>query len=364
MQRSGRILTCTGVGAAMLLGALSAGAAERFQEARGKFVRLIERKVGEHEYLGIVLQPTQGDGETTVLLARGGELGDQARRLRKGQKLEIQFVIDGGQKWATRIDAGRPKEGDRERRREGERKPDREREGRTKEGDRERERRREGEARRDREREGRREGQARERGEGERSSREGGEARELRELLRRLNQRLDNVERQLRRLREENARLRRELGLKRRSGGEAEGKARERPEGERRDRERKERRLGEGKRRDRERREGERGEGRSVLPAGMRGFRGMLRGTLRSKGERSFVLKVEKVVKTWEHSKASNPAAAVGRELTLAITPDSRLAGRHVETFKKLKPGDRVVVEAFHTEGTRLKVIEELRKAD
>jgi len=85
---------------------------------------------------------------------------------------------------------------------------------------------------------------------------------------------------------------------------------------------------------------------------------------IRRKGERSFVLKVEKLLRTWKGSRAPRPQAAIGRELTLIITPDSRLGERHLGTFGGLKVGDRVVVEAFHTRGPRLTVVEELRKAE
>ena len=48
------------------------------------------------------------------------------------------------------------------------------------------------------------------------------------------------------------------------------------------------------------------------LPAGLKGLRGVLYGTLVSKTEKSFVVKVEKVLNVWKESTATDPQAAVG----------------------------------------------------
>jgi len=101
----------------------------------------------------------------------------------------------------------------------------------------------------------------------------------------------------------------------------------------------------------------------AALPDGIKGFQGMMEGTVVSKGESSFVLKVERITKTWKHNKAENPQEAVGKELQMAVTGRvSRLAAKQREVLKSLKPGDRVTVEPFHFGGDRLEVVEELRK--
>jgi hypothetical protein len=100
------------------------------------------------------------------------------------------------------------------------------------------------------------------------------------------------------------------------------------------------------------------------LPDGLQGFRGRLFGTVVRVGDRGFVLKVEKVLNVWESNRASRPESAVGRSLPLVLQPEGRLSARHLETFRGLRVGDRVVVEAFHEEGDRLTVVEEFRKEE
>ena len=265
-------------------GLLSAGAAERVEgTVRGKFIRLIERQVGEKEYLGAVLAPLEGKDEVIVLFGRDSEAAAVARRLAKGQQVAVRYVVEAGHKWAKRIEPIRH---------EGEPRP---------EGDRKRE------------------------GEGQSPPAMERLARQVRQL----SERVEKLEQQVKQLRAENERLRKAVGL------EAEPE-KEHPQHDQ----------------------------APGLPEGLHGFRGMLGGTVAAKGDRSFVLKVEKVLKTWPQNKARHPGAAIGKKLKLVIGADGRLAERHMATFRALKVGDRVVVEAFHTEGNVLKVVEELRKAE
>jgi len=104
--------------------------------------------------------------------------------------------------------------------------------------------------------------------------------------------------------------------------------------------------------------------GTDPVPEGLRGFRGMLLGTIVAKGDGEFVLKVERVTKVWKHNKATNPQSAVGKKLAVDIWAKSRLAEQIRKTLAGLKVGDRVVAEAFHFEGNHLSVVEELRKED
>jgi len=106
------------------------------------------------------------------------------------------------------------------------------------------------------------------------------------------------------------------------------------------------------------------GAGGAVLPDGIRGFKGLLVGTIVSKGERDFVLRVEKVATVWKQNKAPNPDSVVGKDVMISLRGRSRLLERHLHTLRRLKAGDRIVVEAFHLEGDRLTVIELLRKAE
>lgn len=100
------------------------------------------------------------------------------------------------------------------------------------------------------------------------------------------------------------------------------------------------------------------------LPEGMIGFRGVLVGRILRKLDRGFVLKVEKVTEVWESNRADRPEAAVGKDLTITIREDEELSDRFLRTLRTLKTGERVLVEAFHFEGNRLTVVEQLRKVE
>ena len=215
-----------------------------------KFVRLVEQKAGEREYLGLEVQSLEGQDKATLLIpmrrAEDGkwvpnaDLAAMARSLRTGQTVTVSYVIEEGFKWLRRIEGQRAKEGEgaakeRERAREGEgaakereraKEGERRREGegaakereRAKEGEgavRERERDREGEgAVRERERDREGEGATKERErvkEGERRREGEGPGREdlraanaeLRELLRDARERLERLEKQIQELREQ-----------------------------------------------------------------------------------------------------------------------------------------------------------------
>lgn len=105
-------------------------------------------------------------------------------------------------------------------------------------------------------------------------------------------------------------------------------------------------------------------EDASGLPNGIKGFRGMMVGKMIEKGERAFVLQVEKITKVWKQNKASNPASIVGRKVRIVIDRRSHLRERFRKAFRELKPGDRVEVEAFHFGGGKLTVVESILKAE
>lgn len=105
MKRSGRILVV--VAASALLGWLAAGSASgQDGTVRGRFVTLAEKQVGEQEYLTVVVQPGEGKEDVSLLVRRDSDLAGVARRLRKGQVVEVAFVTEAGQKWARRIGEG------------------------------------------------------------------------------------------------------------------------------------------------------------------------------------------------------------------------------------------------------------------
>jgi len=96
----------------------------------------------------------------------------------------------------------------------------------------------------------------------------------------------------------------------------------------------------------------------------VRGFKGMLVGTVTKMLDRGFVLKVGKVTRVWKHNKAKRPQNAVGKLFTCIVRGEGRMNRRHLEVIRGLKAGDHVSVEAFHLEGNRLTLVEELRKID
>ncbi|MFB0554881.1 MAG: hypothetical protein ACETWQ_16370 [Phycisphaerae bacterium] len=90
----------------------------------------------------------------------------------------------------------------------------------------------------------------------------------------------------------------------------------------------------------------------------------MLVGRIVQKLDRGFILKVERVVQVWEDNKADNPEAAIDKELTIFIRADEELGERFLRTLQTFEIRERVLVEAFHFEGNRLTVVEQLRKAE
>ena len=309
MNRSFRVLTVV-LAVSACVGVVRAEEQRRQGEVRGTFVKLVERQVGEQEVVGVVVQQLEGAGEVVLLMSRRQkDMLALAKKLTKGQKVEIAYVTEGGQKWIKRLASGRRREGGP------------------------------------------------------------GDLPEFRRLVERMQVRLKQLERQVAELREENARLRRKLGGKEGSNGE-DGRKNDRDDGEknnRNDGEKNNRNDGEKNNRNdgekNNRNDGEKG-GDDGFPTGLRGFRGTLVGTVKSKLDRGFVLKVEKVVRVWKANKARRPQDAVGKTLTLVVRAESRMSKRHMEIAGGLKVGDRVSVEAFHFEGNRLTIVEELRKVD
>jgi len=171
-------------------------------EVRGAFVGLAEREAGEREYLAIVIKPRESDDHVTVLVPRNEDFLHAARTLQKGDKVEIGYVVEEGQRWLKRIEVERVRRIETERRRK------------------------DVEERRDVRRPRREEVVVEEERERPRRDAERGKADELQGVFRRLWARLDRMERELKQLiavrmermerelkelRAENARLRRQL---------------------------------------------------------------------------------------------------------------------------------------------------------
>lgn len=153
----------------------------------------------------------------------------------------------------------------------------------------------------------------------------------LRKQVRELQEQVASMKKRLAALQEENTRLRRQLS-------EAKGEAVEKPAA-----------TNDGP------------DAAPALPDGFAGFRGLLTGKVESKGERTLVVKVESIAKSWENSTAEKPQAAVGQSLTLRIGRDRRAL---VEKLSTIKVGDTIVVGVMNGEGNVLQAVEDLRKAE
>jgi len=107
-------------------------------------------------------------------------------------------------------------------------------------------------------------------------------------------------------------------------------------------------------------------EGPLGVPQGLRGFKGMLTGTVVKKGANEFIIQVERVNRTWKGNKAENPQAAIGKKAVCELWKEGRLYEGQRRTLAELKAGDRVLVEPFHLEHDHdhLTVVEELRTVD
>jgi hypothetical protein len=386
-------------------------------------VKLVERQVGDREYLGIVVKPLDSDDHRVVLVpVDRKEMTEAVRRLREGMILELGCLRDGGHDWVRSLDARWGEEGEGARReervvlrieregREIEREVDREEVRRR--GDREeiiREMQRDIDVMRRLDRPERREGEgwrspeamAREEARRKEMTRAEGREGEMREGLagrierlmgqfRELVGQVARMEREIRALRTENERLRRMLGERgqrldrepRREGERLpmEGRVRGEREAERTRFERGDRAVIREREGGRERpaaREGDRGrpvvrererEGDRValprLPDSLAGFQGVLSGEVVRKLDRGFVLRLGKVGQVWDGNKAENPRAAVGKTMVVMIRPEEGGGENFMRVLRGLRVGQRVLVEAFHLEGEHLTVVEQLRAVE
>lgn len=246
MRKQFQMLVLVGLVALMLSNGLQAEDSDRKGAVRGIFIRLIEQKVGDEGYMGIVVKPFDRDDHVTVLIpGNREEIVRSARRLGEGARLGISFVKEDGHNWIRGIEVEMRREKREERPEDGRKVSIRREVRRESDEDRERpESRRSRDPRRDREtafQRGREEHQDRRPAaqfdQLQRQLREviSGHldrmSRSVREVLadhlwrmdaefRELRNRVDRIERELEHLRAENERLRREL--RKRSGSERE----------------------------------------------------------------------------------------------------------------------------------------------
>ena len=120
MKRLSKILVLSMIAIVIFNSLLLAEERDRNGAVEGIFIRLVEREVGEQECMGIVVKPHERDDHVIVLVPRQREeLRQAARRLKEGQRVEISFVTEAGQKWIKGMETERREvvEGDSEDRR-------------------------------------------------------------------------------------------------------------------------------------------------------------------------------------------------------------------------------------------------------
>ncbi len=71
---------------------------------RGIFIERAERQVAEQEYLAIVVKPLESDDHVTIIVPRRNEdLMQAARKLEPGRQVTLAFVNEADQRWLQRI---------------------------------------------------------------------------------------------------------------------------------------------------------------------------------------------------------------------------------------------------------------------
>jgi len=85
-----------------------------------------------------------------------------------------------------------------------------------------------------------------------------------------------------------------------------------------------------------------------ALPDGMRGFSGVLVGTVVAKQDRAFTLDVARVGRLWRGNKAENAESAIGKKLSIKARcgKDGKPAAIHVRFIGTLKVGQKLCIEA------------------
>lgn len=132
MPASRRLLTVLLVliGASLLLPQAGLAQDDRHAVLEGQFVRHREVRVGDNEFLAIVVQVPERGQATVVVPRRNEELMQKARALKEGDRVRIEAVREADQWWVQALrNDGRPdREGDRPREGDAPREGDRPRE--------------------------------------------------------------------------------------------------------------------------------------------------------------------------------------------------------------------------------------------
>jgi hypothetical protein len=95
------------------------------------------------------------------------------------------------------------------------------------------------------------------------------------------------------------------------------------------------------------------------LPDPAAAFAGMIQGEVVKKGQGELLLKVEKVAQVWQHSKAKDPTALVGKLIAVeARAEEGKLAPLQVRFIQSLKVGEKISLDVAHQKGESLTILE------
>jgi hypothetical protein len=103
MKIKSKILVVSLITTVLFACLLQAEERDREGDVAGVFLKRAERQLGEREYLALVVKPFESDDLVTVLVPRNDDFMHAGRDLREGDKVEIGFVREEGQKWLKRI---------------------------------------------------------------------------------------------------------------------------------------------------------------------------------------------------------------------------------------------------------------------
>ena len=113
-----KILIVSLITTVLFTGLLNAEERDREGAFAGVFLDRAEHWLGDRQYLAVIVKPLESDDRVTILVPRNEDFMQVARELREGDKVEIGFVREVGQKWLKRIDIERELKGpEREKRR-------------------------------------------------------------------------------------------------------------------------------------------------------------------------------------------------------------------------------------------------------
>jgi len=94
------------------------------------------------------------------------------------------------------------------------------------------------------------------------------------------------------------------------------------------------------------------------LPDAAASFAGMIEAKVVAATDRGLIVEVEKIARTWRHSKAKDAEALVGKAVLIRPGTVGRHAGLIGKFLAAVKPGEQVELDVAHREGEALVLLE------